>query len=61
MKKEFVIILCIIIILILSNNKFKKKHDGKSLFEEKKVENTIGNISFVDEFIRLISSVSIFT
>ena len=60
-KYQFVFVLIMIIILSKINEEFKKKHDNKSIFEEKKVKKTIDDFSLIDAFTRFISDLFIFS
>ena len=57
-KTFFIFILVIIIIFYISNIRFEKKHDDKSILQEKKVKETIEKASLIDEIIRLLGDLS---
>lgn len=52
-KYQFIFILILIIVLAKINAGFEKKHNGNSVFEEKKVKKDIGDLSLIDEISRI--------
>jgi hypothetical protein len=57
----FIFILIICLIFSIYNAGFEKKHDGKSILQEKKVKETVKKVTFVDELYRIFTDVSILT
>jgi hypothetical protein len=57
--KQIKFLFIIIIILIFSkfNDVYEKKHEGKSILEEKNVKKTIDDFSLIDAFTRFISDI----
>jgi hypothetical protein len=50
----FIIILIFLLSFSIFNARYEKKHNNKSILQEKRVEKTIKTLSFLDESIRII-------
>ncbi len=58
-RTYFVFILILILLFSVLNAGFEKRHNDKSIFEEKKVKNTIRTATMIDEIARLITDISV--
>lgn len=58
-RTYFVFILILILAFSVFNAGFEKRHDNKSILEEKKVKNTLRTATMIDEVARLITDISI--
>ena len=58
---NFIFIIILLLIFTKFNAGYEKKHDGKSVLEEKKVKKTIDDFSLIDAITRFVSDMFIFT
>lgn len=58
---EFIFILVLLLMFIIFNINYKKKHDNKSILQEKKVKDTIDDFTLIDAITRFVSDVFIFS
>ena len=57
----FILILIILLVFSIFNTHFEKTHEDKSVFDEKKVKNTIKNATMIDGIIRIFYDLSFLT
>ena len=58
---KFLFIIIIILIFAKFNDGYEKKHECKSILEEKNVKKTIDDFSLIDAFTRFISDIFFLT
>lgn len=58
---NFIFIIILLLIFTKFNTGYEKKHDGKSVLEEKNVKKTIDDFSLIDAITRFVSDMFIFT
>lgn len=58
---NFIFIIILLLIFIKFNVGYEKKHNGKSILEEKNVKKTIEDFSLIDAITRFVSDILLFT
>ena len=58
---NFIFIILLLLVFTKFNTGYEKKHDGKSVLEEKNVKKTIDDFSLIDAITRFVSDMFILT
>lgn len=58
---NFIFIIILLLIFIKFNVGYEKKHNGKSILEEKNVKKTIEDFSLIDAITRFVYDILLFT
>lgn len=58
---QFVFILILLLVFTKFNSNYKKKHNNKSILQEKKVEDTLDDYTLIDATTRFVADLFIFS